>query len=126
MKALTEGRGVDVVYDPVGGDLAEPALRSLARQGRYLVVGFASGEIPAFRANIALLKEASIVGVWFGNWTANDPETARRNLDELEALAASGKLAPMISGTHRLDDFVSAFAAITERRVLGKVVLTMK
>jgi NADPH2:quinone reductase len=86
VKDLTGGRGVDVVYDPVGGVLAEQAFRSLAWHGRYLVIGFASGEIPRFPANIALLKEASVIGVWWGTWAGHNPEVASRNMHELAAM----------------------------------------
>lgn len=81
VKELTDGKGVDVVYDPVGDDLATQALRSLAWHGRYLVIGFASGEIPSFPANLALLKEASIVGVWWGTWAARHPAEHVNNID---------------------------------------------
>ena len=125
VKALTDDRGVDVVYDPVGGDLAQQAYRSLAWHGRYLVIGFASGAIPDFAANIALLKEASVIGVWWGTWAMRNPRLARRNMAELSALVADGKLRPRVTQTYPLDRFADAFAAITERRAQGKIVLTM-
>lgn len=120
---LTDGKGVDVVFDPVGGALAEQAYRALAWHGRYLVVGFASGDIPAFAANIALLKEASVVGVWWGTWAEKNPRLQASNMQELVQLLAAGKLAPQTSECYDMDDFKAAFAAISERRALGKVVL---
>ncbi|MCH7980166.1 MAG: NADPH:quinone oxidoreductase family protein [Proteobacteria bacterium] len=125
VKELTNGAGADVVYDPVGGDLAQAALRSLAWHGRYLVVGFAAGDIPKFPANIALLKEASIIGVWWGTWLAKNPQAQVQNMQELGALLASGKLQPRITESYAFDDFKQAFRAISERRAVGKVVLRM-
>lgn len=125
VKELTEGNGVDVVYDPVGGELAEQALRATAWHGRYLVIGFASGDIPRFPANIALLKEASIIGVWWGTWAAKNPKLQMQNVQELAALMQLGKLTPRVTETYAFDDFIDAFRAITERRALGKVILRM-
>ena len=124
VRELTEGRGVDVVYDPVGGELAQMALRSLAWHGRYLVIGFACGEIPKFPANIALLKEASIIGVWWGTWAHNEPGESRRNMAELTAMVDQGALIPRVSESYPLERFLDAFAAITQRRARGKVVIT--
>jgi NADPH2:quinone reductase len=125
VKELTGGKGVDVVYDPVGGELAQQALRSLAWHGRYLVIGFASGDIPKFPINITLLKEASIIGVWWGTWSHHNPKDSIRNMMELAAMVAKGELTPKVTETYPLEGFVDAFAAITERRAMGKVVLTM-
>ncbi len=125
VKELTGGKGVDVVFDPVGGELAQLALRSLAWHGRYLVIGFACGEIPQFPANIALLKEASIIGVWWGTWAGNHPADAHTNMLELAALVQADKLKPRVTETYPLDQFVAAFAAITQRRAKGKVVFIM-
>ncbi|MEM1173910.1 MAG: NADPH:quinone oxidoreductase family protein [Pseudomonadota bacterium] len=125
-KSLTDGKGVDVVYDPVGGELAEQAYRSLGWHGRYLVVGFAAGDIPKFPINIALLKEASIIGVWWGTWAAKNPKLQVQNVLEMAAMMQAGKLKPRITEVYPMDEFKSAFAAITERRALGKVVLTMR
>jgi len=124
VKTLTDGRGVDVVYDPVGGDLAQEAFRSLARQGRYLVVGFASGDIPAFPANIALLKEASIIGVWWGTWGKNHPQQLLQNMVELVSMVEQGLLTPRVTEQYPFSRFAEAFSAISERRARGKVVLT--
>jgi NADPH:quinone reductase len=125
VKELTGGNGADVVYDPVGGELALEAYRSLAWHGRYLVVGFASGDIPAFPANIALLKEARIVGVWWGTWAAKNPQAQLQNMQELGSLVATGKLKPRVTEVYALDDFRAAFDSITGRRAQGKVILKM-
>jgi NADPH2:quinone reductase len=125
VKQLTGGKGVDVVYDPVGGELAQMALRSLAWHGRYLVIGFACGEIPDFPANIALLKEASITGVWWGTWSNHNPGDSLQNMAELAAMVEAGKLNPRVTESYPLERFAEAFAAITARRARGKVILTM-
>jgi NADPH2:quinone reductase len=125
VKELTGGKGVDVVYDPVGGELAQMALRSLAWHGRYLVIGFACGDIPAFPANLALLKEASIIGVWWGTWASRNPHESLQNMAELAAMIDEGRLTPRVTERYPLGQFTNAFAAITARRAKGKVVLTM-
>ena len=125
VKELTGGKGVDIVYDPVGGELAQQALRSLAWQGRYLVIGFACGDIPQFPANIALLKEASITGVWWGTWAKHNPRDSFNNMMELAAMVRDGKLKPRVTETYPLEKFVAAFRALTGRKAKGKVVLTM-
>lgn len=125
VKELTDGNGADVVYDPVGGELAEQAFRATAWHGRYLVIGFACGDIPKFAANIALLKEASIIGVWWGTWAAKNSALQAQNVEELTALIVDGKLNPRVTESYALDDFINAFTAITERRALGKVILRM-
>jgi NADPH2:quinone reductase len=124
VKELTGG-GTDVVYDPVGGDLAQQAFRSLAWQGRHLVIGFASGEIPHFPANIALLKEAKIVGVWWGTWAAKNPQFQIQNMSELAELVADGNLHPGVTASFSIEEFEDAFRLISERRALGKVILTI-
>ena len=123
VKQLTGGAGVDVVYDPVGGDLAQQALRATAWHGRYLVIGFACGDIPQFPANIALLKEASIVGVWWGTWAAKNPGEQIRNMQEISQFIADGVIQPRINASYALEDYVDAFRAITQRRAKGKVIL---
>jgi len=125
VKEMTDGNGADVVYDPVGGELADQAFRATAWQGRYLVIGFASGDIPSFSANIALLKEASIVGVWWGTWAAKNPQLQMQNFEEMSQLIAAGKVMPRVTESYALDDYVEAFKAITERRARGKVILRM-
>ncbi len=126
VKELTGGDGADVVYDPVGGELANQAFRATAWQGRYLVIGFASGDIPAFPANIALLKAASVIGVWWGTWVAKNPGLQMQNLKELGAMIAEGKLTPRVTESYALEDYVEAFKAITERRARGKVILRIR
>ena len=126
VKSLTDGNGADVVYDPVGGDLAEQAYRALAWHGRYLVIGFAAGDIPAFPLNIALLKEASIIGVWWGTWAQKNPKLQVQNVIEMAGMIKKGVLKPRVTESYALNDFKQAFAAITGRRALGKVVLRMR
>jgi NADPH2:quinone reductase len=126
VKSLTAGRGVDVVYDPVGGELAEQALRSCGWQARYLVVGFASGDIPEFPANLALLKEASIRGVFWGQWATVDPAANLRNLGEMMSLLEDGKLRPRITRSYALEDYVQAYADMAGRRVTGKSVFRIR
>jgi NADPH2:quinone reductase len=125
VKEMTGGAGADVVYDPVGGELAQQAFRATARHGRYLVIGFASGEIPSFPANIVLLKEASIIGVWWGPWASRNPREQMTNMRELSQLIADGAIEPRIDTPYPIDDFVAAFRAITERRAMGKVILRL-
>lgn len=125
VKELTDGNGADVVYDPVGGELTDQAFRATAWHGRYLVIGFACGDIPKFAANIALLKEASILGVWWGTWAKKNPQLQIQNLLEMTQLIADGKLTPRVTESYALDDFTDAFKAITERRARGKVILRM-
>ena len=125
LKELTDGRGVDVVYDPVGGAYAEPAVRSLAFEGRYLVIGFASGEIPKIPLNLVLLKTSSIVGVFWGAFARARPERNAANLSELLRWYTEGRLRPHVSGTYPLERHGEALAAVMERRAKGKVVLVM-
>jgi NADPH2:quinone reductase len=126
VKELTGGKGADVVYDPVGGELAQQALRATAWHGRYLVIGFASGDIPNFPANLALLKEAKIIGVFWGAWAARNPALQMSNIREMSELIAAGKISPRVTETFPLERFLDAFKSITERRAKGKVVLTME
>jgi NADPH2:quinone reductase len=123
LRELTGGRGVDVVFDPVGGDLTDPALRSMAWNGRLLVVGFAAGSIPEIPLNLPLLKGASITGVFWGAWTKRDPAASAANFAELFPMVESGDLHPQVSAVHPLDDFVEAFGLLTGRAAKGKVVL---
>ena len=124
VKALTGGAGVDVVYDPVGGAYAEPALRSMAWGGRYLVIGFTAGEIPKLPFNLVLLKGCAVVGVFWGAFAARDPDRNRRHIDTLVAQIQSGALRPVVSKTYPLEDAVQALRALERREVIGKVVLT--
>lgn len=123
IKALTNGRGVDVVYDAVGGQYSEPALRSLAWRGRHLVVGFAAGDIPKMPLNLTLLKGCSIVGVFFGEWVRREPQGFAESLARLGRWYQDGRLKPHVSATYPLDGVADALAAMAGRRVQGKVVL---
>jgi NADPH2:quinone reductase len=125
VRDITGGKGADIIYDPVGGDVGEQALRSIARGGRYLVIGFASGAIPNFPANLLLLKEASAMGVWWGPWATRTPEVQAQNLQAMGKMIAEGRLHPRVTGSYSLDEFSEAFRAITARRVRGKVVFHM-
>lgn len=122
VRSLTRGNGVDVVYDPVGGDLAEQALRATGWHGRYLVVGFASGDIPKFPANLALLKEAAIQGVFWGQWATTNPQAHIANIRDMVALLADGVLQPRITASYPLEDYVQAYGDVAGRRVTGKTV----
>jgi NADPH2:quinone reductase len=123
IKDITRGKGVDVVYDPVGGSLAEPALRSMAWKGRYLVIGFAAGDIPRIPLNLPLLKGCSIVGVFWGSFIGREPQVQMQNVAELWALFESGKLKPVVGETHPMEDFAAAFDSLRGRRARGKVVV---
>ncbi|WP_119390415.1 NADPH:quinone oxidoreductase family protein [Taklimakanibacter lacteus] len=115
--------GVDVVYDPVGGDLTEPAVRTLGWGGRHLVVGFAQGDIPKLPLNLILLKNASLLGVFWGAHTEREPELHRANMDQLLAWAAAGQLKPHIHATYRFEEIGEALGAIARREVKGKTIL---
>jgi NADPH2:quinone reductase len=123
LKALTKGNGVDVIYDPVGGALAEPALRGIAWQGRYLVIGFAAGEIPKIPLNLVLLKGCQIVGVFWGSFAMREPAQNRAHADQLFAWVAEGKLRPAIDATLPFTQAAEALRRIEQRQVKGKVVL---
>ncbi len=123
VKQLTSGNGVDVVYDPIGGAYAETALRGTAWDGRYLVVGFAAGDIPKIPLNLVLLKGCQIVGVFWGAFTVREPERHRANIAELMTWFRAGKLKPHVSATFPLERAAEALNAMAERRVMGKVVL---
>ncbi len=123
IKALTEGRGVDVVYDPVGGIYSEPALRSTAWRGRFLVVGFANGEIPSIPLNLTLLKGCSIVGVFWGEFVRREPKANVRDLTALVGMMQAGTIKPLISARYPLADAAKALNAVMARQVTGKVVL---
>jgi NADPH:quinone reductase len=123
LKDLTQGRGVDVVYDPVGGDLAEPALRATGWGGRYLVVGFASGDIPKIPANLLLVKGSSLVGVHWSEHAMRSPGILADELRQLLGFAAEGRLTPQIYGRFALEDAAQAFGVIENRKAQGKVLL---
>ena len=123
IKQLTGGKGVDVAFDPVGGDYSEPALRSMAWGGRFLVVGFAAGDIPRIPLNLALLKGCSIVGVFWGAFTERDPRRNQEHLQELMTWFHEGKIKPHISASYSLEQAAQALNDMMERKVQGKVVL---
>jgi NADPH2:quinone reductase len=125
VRELTDGRGVDIVYDAVGGPYSEPALRSTAWDGRYLVVGFAAGEIPRIPLNLPLLKQCSIVGVFWGAFVGREPERHRRNVEELLELWRSGAIRPHVSATYPLERAGEAIRELADRKAQGKVVVTV-
>ncbi|HLG88701.1 MAG TPA: NADPH:quinone oxidoreductase family protein [Alphaproteobacteria bacterium] len=125
LKEITGGKGVDVVYDPVGGALAETAIRNLAWMGRYLVIGFAAGEIPKIALNLLLLKSSSLVGVYWGQFLKTDPKAGRAGMAELLSWYEQGKLKPYISATYPLERASEAILAVTGRSTKGKVVVTV-
>lgn len=125
LKRLTGGHGVDVVYDCVGGPHAEPAVRALAWQGRFLVVGFASGEIPKLPLNLLLVKGSEAVGVFWSDWVRRDPAGHRDNMVEVLNWVAAGRLNPRIQRTYPLDRIVEAMGVIDRREAVGKIVLTV-
>ena len=126
VKAITGGKGVDVVYDPVGGPYTEPALRDMAWGGRLLVVGFAAGDIPRIPLNLPLIKGCSIVGVWWGAFAKRDWAQHQANIGQLGRWFAEGKIKPHISATYPLDRAADALTALAQRAVTGKVVLTTR
>ena len=124
IKALTDGSGPDVIYDPVGGPYTEPALRSLAWRGRLLVVGFAAGDIPKIPLNLTLLKGCSIVGVFWGEFTRREPDRFAEAMRQLGRWFAEGRIRPHVSETFPLERAAEALTMMANRRVTGKVVLT--
>jgi len=123
IKAATGGKGPDVIYDPVGGIYAEPAFRSIAWRGRYLVVGFANGEIPKLPLNLTLLKGASLVGVFWGEFAKREPKGNLAAMRELMGWLAEGKIKPRISGRYKLADTPRALEDMAARKVTGKIVI---
>ena len=125
VKALTDGLGADVIYDPIGGDIFMQCMRCINWKGRVLVIGFASGPIPEVPTNLALLKGCSIVGVFWGRFTGAEPEENSQNFDELFVLHAEGKLKPQITKSYSLDDAAEAISSLENRKATGKVVIEM-
>jgi NADPH2:quinone reductase len=123
IKTLTKGNGVDVIYDPVGGPYAEPALRGMAWNGRYLVIGFTAGEIPRIPLNLPLLKGCSIVGVFWGNFSVRESKRNQENMQELLSWLASGKIKPFVSATYPLTGITDALNTIINRKATGKIVI---
>jgi NADPH2:quinone reductase len=124
VKQLTNGKGVDVICDPVGGNYSEAALRGMAWGGRHLVIGFTAGDIPRIPLNLTLLKGCSIVGVFWGSFVEREPQCNQQHLQQLMAWFAEGRIKPRISATYPLDQAAHALNDILERKVTGKVVLT--
>ncbi len=125
VKELTGGKGADIVYDAVGGDAFDEAVRCINWYGRLLVIGFASGRIPSLPANLALLKSCDVRGVFYGAWRAREPAEARKNFDEMFAWVRDGKLKPHISMRFPLEKGADAMNALLSRKATGKVVLTV-
>ena len=123
IKRLTGGQGVDVIYDPVGGELFEQAVRGLAWNGRLLVVGFASGSIPQLAANLVLLKGAAVLGVFWGAFAQRQPEDNAANFHQLFAWHAEGKLKPLVSQTYPLEEAGAAIEKLGQRQAVGKLVV---
>ncbi|MDO8301276.1 NADPH:quinone oxidoreductase family protein [Lacisediminimonas sp.] len=123
IKAATDGRGPDVIFDPVGGIYAEPAFRSIAWRGRYLVVGFANGEIPRLPLNLPLLKGASLVGVFWGEFAKREPRANARSMQQMLGWLAEGKIRPHISARYKLADTARALEDMAARKVTGKLVI---
>jgi NADPH2:quinone reductase len=125
LKELTDGRGVEVVYDPVGGTLSEAALRATAWEGRFLVIGFASGTIPKIPLNLVLLKGCQIVGVFWGDHVAREPDKHRANMTKLAELCGAGRIRPRIDRLFPLEEAAAALGVLSRREARGKVILTV-
>ncbi len=123
LRKLTDGRGADVIYDPVGGPYAEQALRSIAWAGRFLVIGFAAGEIPKLPLNLVLLKSCDVVGVFWGAFIERDPAGHQANMDQLVRWGAEKKISAHVDSVYPLEKTADALKAIAERKVMGKVIL---
>ncbi len=126
IKRLTDGNGADVIYDPVGGDLFDQAVRAIAWNGRLLVVGFASGRIPELPVNLALLKGAAVVGVFWGSFAQRQPQDNAANFQQLFAWFAEGKLKPLVSQTYPLAEAARAIDDLGQRKAVGKVVVQVR
>ncbi len=126
IKRLTDGNGADVIYDPVGGDLFDQAIRSIAWNGRLLVVGFASGRIPELPVNLALLKGAAVLGVFWGSFAQRQPQDNAANFQQLFSWFAEGKLKPLVSQTYPLANTAQAINDLAQRKAVGKVVVQVR
>ena len=126
VKELTDGRGADVIYDPVGGDLFDQCCRCINWNGRLLVIGFTSGRIPEYKANLALLKGSAMVGVFLGRFRKEEPGEYENNFTELLEMYEQGKLQPLVTQTYSADQYVEAFNVFTQRRAMGKVTVEFK
>ena len=123
LRKATDGKGADVIYDPVGGAYAEAALRSIAWAGRFLVIGFTAGDIPKLPLNLVLLKACDVLGVFWGSWITRDPTGHRANTAQLLSWAAEGKLSSHVHAVYPLSEAASALKDIASRKVMGKVIL---
>tara|TARA_B100001059_G_scaffold150117_1_gene149959 strand:- start:279 stop:1262 length:984 start_codon:yes stop_codon:yes gene_type:complete len=126
VKALTNDRGADIIYDPVGGDMFDQSCRCINWNGRLLVIGFTSGRIPEYKANLALLKGSSMVGVFLGRFRKEEPDAYEQNLNELLKMYAAGKLNPIVTQSFPKEEYVQAFNIFTQRQAKGKVTLEFK
>lgn len=126
LKEITGGKGVDVTYDPVGGAYSETCFRAMAPGGRHLVIGFAAGDIPALPINLCLLKQASLVGVFWGAWAMANPKGQYANMAQLFDWYGAGTIKPRLHATYGVDDIKTAYSDLTERRAVGKVVLVTR
>lgn len=125
VKALTDGKGADVIYDPVGGELFDQVMRCINWEGRVLVVGFAAGDIPQLPINLVLLKSCQVVGVFYGAFTARDPAATTQNFSEILDFYTAGKVDPLIGQTFPLTEYAAALRCLSERRAIGKVVIEL-
>ena len=125
LRELTDGRGADVVYDPVGGAVFDASLRAIAWEGRIVIIGFASGQVPQIPANLLLVKNASVLGFYWGSYRKHDPERLRDGFKELFAWHREGRIRPLVSQTLPLAQTADAIRLLAERRAIGKVVVTM-
>ena len=125
VKALTDGKGADVIYDPVGGELFDQVMRCINWDGRVLVVGFAAGDIPRLPINLVLLKSCQVVGVFYGAFIAREPEETAQNFREILDLYSQGKINPLVGQTFPLTDYAQALRCLSERRAIGKVVVEL-
>jgi NADPH2:quinone reductase len=123
LRAVTDGAGVDVVYDPIGGGVGEAALRALRWGGRHLVIGFAAGDLPKFPMNIVLLKSLDVLGVYWGGWAERNPAGYRAEMAQIVSWFADGKLSAQIHATYALADTAEAIRQIADRKVMGKVIV---
>lgn len=126
VKALTDGKGADVIYDPVGGALFDQCMRSINWYGRILVIGFAAGDIPKVPINLILLKSCQLVGVFFGAWSARHADEARQNLEEVLDFHRTGRIQALVGREFALADYASALRCLSERQAIGKVVVNVR